>query len=271
MTHIPKRMREVSEGAPASGFFFAEKLKSSKNEFQPRYMTVANDILKRIFEGEYRPGTKLPSMRILAKKFNVSVQVILSALQGLQTLHYVESIAKRGVFVSRNIRPARYYRIGVFVLNQNPFSYSGLLYPLYRAMEEMGYTIVVGTNFDGGLTLKQWASHKHGLDGLIVIGKSTVQERERFSFINLPYIFLGTPVQKELRNDVVPEIKAFLSWFIGECIENPPEDRPVYLFENYAEDAKLSKDDSGEYEPSVIYAPERTDSGEIRVRKLQNS
>ena len=63
------------------GMFFTNEQKHVKTDFLPQYMLVANDIIKKIFDGEYRPASKLPSMRFLAKKYGVSVQVILSALQ----------------------------------------------------------------------------------------------------------------------------------------------------------------------------------------------
>ena len=58
--------------------------------------------------------------------------MILSAFQGLQALNYIESRPKQGVYVSTEIRSARFYRVGVFVMNQNPLAFSGILYPLYN-------------------------------------------------------------------------------------------------------------------------------------------
>lgn len=133
MNAIPKRMRLMPDGHHGRGTLFVEKNRNARAEYSPRYMTVANDIIKRIFDGEYRPGSKLPSMRMLARRYGVSVQVILSAFQGLQALNYIESRPKQGVYVSTEIRSARFYRIGVFVTNQNPLAFGGILYPLYAA------------------------------------------------------------------------------------------------------------------------------------------
>ena len=98
MKNVPKRLRQQQDNTAQRGLFFTEKARSDQSVFSPQYMTVANDIIKRIFDGEYRPASKLPSMRTLAKKYGVSVQVVLSALQGLQSLNYIESIPKKGVY-----------------------------------------------------------------------------------------------------------------------------------------------------------------------------
>lgn len=269
MKPVPKRMRQTQGGnASMRGMFFTNEQKHVKTDFLPQYMLVANDIIKKIFDGEYRPASKLPSMRFLAKKYGVSVQVILSALQGLQALNYVESFPKRGVYVSADIQPARFYRIGVFMLNQNPFAYCGVLYPLYTTLEENGYTMIIGMNFDGGLNLKQWYSHKHNLDGLIVFGSPSAKEVEHFKKIKIPYIFMGTPHEKTVREELIPEGKMFCSWFVNEYITAPPENRPIYLF-GFDPEKQTINDAWADYAPEHFYCAEKDDDGNIiGVKKI---
>ncbi len=228
----PKRMRQVAAGPAQRGMFFTDRVRngSGQTDFSPQYMLVANDIIKRIFEGEYRPASKLPSMRTLAKKYGVSVQVILSALRGLQTMKYITSSPKKGVYVSADIRPQRFYRIAVFVLNQNPMSYGGILFYLNAALEEAGYNMIIGMNFDGGLSLRRWLSVKKNLDGLIILGTLTDKQEAQFRHIRIPYMMMASSIRKTVVPEYEPEIRAFAKWFVEEYIDHPPESRPVYFF-----------------------------------------
>lgn len=226
---VPKRLRQTAESAAQRGLFFTDRSRNSQSDFSPRYMTVANDIIKRIFDGEYRPASKLPSMRVLAKKYGCSVQVILSAFQGLQSLNYIVSYPKRGVFVSSDIRPARFYRIAVFVLNQNPFTYGDILYHLNDELEKAGYSVIIGMNFDGGLTLRHWLSFKRNLDGLIILGTLTDKQENQFRRIKIPYMPMVSAPCPKVTDNIEAEIRTFAKWFLEEYIDAPPESRPMYL------------------------------------------
>ncbi|MBO5959206.1 MAG: GntR family transcriptional regulator, partial [Lentisphaeria bacterium] len=264
MKNVPKRLRQQSENVAQRGMFFTEKARSDQSVFSPQYMTVANDIIKRIFDGEYRPASKLPSMRTLAKKYGVSVQVVLSALQGLQSLHYIESIPKKGVYVSADIRPARFYRIAVFVLNLSPFAYGGILYPLNRALERAGYNMIIGMNFDGGLSLRHWLNYKRNLDGLIVIGTPTQKQVAQFNSIKLPYVLMDTPLMSDVEDADPEEMKAFTKWFIESYIDFPPEQRPLFRYKQ--DDPAADLQGYTDYQPGRIYTTVRSENGELAVQ-----
>ncbi len=254
----PKRLRQAAESSAQRGMFFADRNRNGKQtDFSPQYMTVANDIIKRIFEGEYRPASKLPSMRDLAKKYGVSVQVILSAFQGLQSLNYVKSYPKKGVYVSADIRPARFYRIAVFVLNQNPMSYGGILYHLNTALEESGYCTIIGMNFDGNLSLRHWLSFKRNLDGLIILGTLTDKQDAQFKRIRIPYMMVASQIEKRVNPDYEAELNAFAKWFVDDYIDHPPESRPVYYFrgsDRTEEDLPSISKEWDFYQAEQIYA-----------------
>jgi len=218
-------------------------------------MIVANDIIKRIFDGEYRPGSKLPSMRTLAKRYGVSVQVILSAFQGLQSFNYIESRPKQGVYVSSDIRSARFYRVGVFVMNQNPLVFGGILYPLYNALEKAGYCMIMGMNFDNGLHLKQWISHKRNLDGLIILGTPTAKQLEQYKKIKIPYVYYNAPVTPVIGNDSDTAVAEFAKWFVNTYLDHAPEKRPVFLHKADPVAERNTKNGNlwTEYQPEVIY------------------
>ena len=264
MKNVPKRLRQQQDNTAQRGLFFTEKARSDQSVFSPQYMTVANDIIKRIFDGEYRPASKLPSMRTLAKKYGVSVQVVLSALQGLQSLNYIESIPKKGVYVSADIRPARFYRIAVFVLNLSPFAYGGILYPLNQALERAGYSMIIGMNFDGGLSLRHWLNYKRNLDGLIVLGTPTQKQVAQFNSIKIPYILLDTPLMSDALAADTEEMDAFAKWFMDTYIDFPPEQRALYRYAQPDPAADLKG--YADYQPGKIYTAVRGEDGSLTIQ-----
>lgn len=269
MKSVPKRMNLSGNSSALRGAFFADRHKSSRPDFFPRYMAVANDITKRIFDGEYRPGTRLPSMRILARKYGVSVQVILSALQGLQALNYLRAEPKKGVFVSPDICSGRFYRIGVFVLHENPFDYGGILYDLNNALTRAGYTMIIGMNFDGGLSLKQWVSHKHNLDALLVFGVPAAKEIHHFKRIRVPYLLMGAEPAPEVTEKNIKRMNVFLDWFLNTLLDAGEQARPLFLYDA-PEDAGCPADGGAwrDYRPGKVYGFTRKKDGSLAVRSL---
>ena len=264
MKNVPKRLRQQQDNTAQRGLFFTEKARSDQSVFSPQYMTVANDIIKRIFDGEYRPASKLPSMRTLAKKYGVSVQVVLSALQGLQSLNYIESIPKKGVYVSADIRPARFYRIAVFVLNLSPFAYGGILYPLNRALERAGYSMIIGMNFDGGVSLRHWLNYNRNQDGLIVLGTPSQKQVAQFNSIKIPYILMDTPLMSDALAADTEEMDTFTNWFMETYIDFPPEQRPLYRYAQPDPAADLKG--YADYQPGRIYTTVRGEDGSLTVQ-----
>lgn len=272
MKVVPKRMRQASETAAGRGGFFTEKTKKKQTEFLPQYMNVANDIIKRIFDGEYRPGAKLPSMRDLARKYGVSVQVVLSAFQGMQALHYIETRPKQGVYVSQDIRPARFYRIGVFITRQNPFAYGCVLYHLHACISQAGYNMIVGTDYDGGLSLKQWVSHKHNLDALVLLGTPREKDLERFKRIKIPYVFLAAKPNPKVDETKQPFLKTFTDWFLNTYIDQPATIRPAFLFDRSAESQDWTLySNAMEYQPEEIYGYGKAPDGNLCVIRKKDA
>jgi len=64
-----------------------------------RYRQLAAEIEKRIFEGAYQPGEKLPSLRRLHRQSNLSISTVYQAYQELESSGFVESRPKSGYFV----------------------------------------------------------------------------------------------------------------------------------------------------------------------------
>ncbi|MGW5671401.1 winged helix-turn-helix domain-containing protein [Micromonospora sp. NPDC003776] len=68
----------------------------------PDRQRIAQDIRDKISSGEYRPGTKLPSLREMSAHYNVSAEPVRSALLILQAEGLVEGHQGKGVYVAGN-------------------------------------------------------------------------------------------------------------------------------------------------------------------------
>lgn len=65
---------------------------------------VADILEKEIRAGKFRPGEKLPSMRTLASRFNVSVKVLYEVAIRLEKLGLCRRSARSGIFIPDNFK-----------------------------------------------------------------------------------------------------------------------------------------------------------------------
>ncbi|MBC6458044.1 GntR family transcriptional regulator [Actinomadura sp. HBU206391] len=72
-----------------------------------RYREIADDLRRRINEGEWQPGDNLPRMTDLAAEFNVSRNAVARAVAELENDGLVWAVPRRGTIV----RPAKRRRI----------------------------------------------------------------------------------------------------------------------------------------------------------------
>ena len=68
-------------------------------DIQFKYEALAKDIENNIKSGLYQVGEKLPSIRDLHKKMNVSVVTVNKALEELERIGLIESKPKSGYYV----------------------------------------------------------------------------------------------------------------------------------------------------------------------------
>ena len=64
-----------------------------------RYEEIAADLIKRIQDGEFPPGSRLPSRRVLIEHYGVTEPVIDRAMQILRVKEIIETLPGVGVFV----------------------------------------------------------------------------------------------------------------------------------------------------------------------------
>lgn len=65
----------------------------------PLYAKVADHLKESILEGLYLPGSKIPSVRQLSKKFDVSISTVLESYSLLESQGLIEAKPKSGYFV----------------------------------------------------------------------------------------------------------------------------------------------------------------------------
>lgn len=70
----------------------------------PQYQRVAADLRQRIASGEFPPGARLPSWRLLADQYGVRLGVIERAVGLLRTSGLVVSTQRAGVYVADPVR-----------------------------------------------------------------------------------------------------------------------------------------------------------------------
>ena len=69
-------------------------------KYTPLYLQVKDVILKRLVEGLYKPGEKIPSESVLASDFKISISTVRQALSILVSEGYLEKKQGKGTYVS---------------------------------------------------------------------------------------------------------------------------------------------------------------------------
>lgn len=76
----------------------------------PLYLSISNDFRKKIFNGEWKPGEKLPNQRELAETYQTTVMTIRQSLDILIAESLIEAVHGVGTFVSSNNLFSRNYK-----------------------------------------------------------------------------------------------------------------------------------------------------------------
>ena len=152
---------------------------------------VALKLIEAIRRGKYKPGMRLPGLRVLAEQFDVGRQVALSAVSQLAKKDYVYTVRGSGTYVNPHRKSGLYYRIGLFVNILNPVN-EGRTFTLFaEALEPYGFTLCLGFNFETDLTLEKWFRNKPNLDGLILTGAVRDSLLEFPKKHHIPYVVIG--------------------------------------------------------------------------------
>ena len=195
-------------------------------ELHPLYMTVVEDVIRKIHDGIYRPGAKLPSVRKLAADYGVGYRVVHYAFRALATRHYLYTEPKRGVFVNPGLKTGRFYRIGFVYSGTNPMADGAIMQAVYNCAYEHLYEAVLLDNFRSGENVTELIRRDLHFDGFLVSGdvnEPLLQELRQF---HVPYVVLGNyaisaehpQVRVDLLNQLFRKLTGYFRPFRGKRI-----------------------------------------------------
>lgn len=72
---------------------------------KPLFEVLAEHVERLVLSGSLRPGDRVPSVRVLARQFDVSTNTVLQALARLEAAGVVEARPRSGVFVATALEP----------------------------------------------------------------------------------------------------------------------------------------------------------------------
>lgn len=76
----------------------------SNSSGEPIYEQIVSQIRGNILRGELKEGDALPSMRVLAAQLRISIITTKRAYEELEKAGFVETVAGKGCFVSKQNR-----------------------------------------------------------------------------------------------------------------------------------------------------------------------
>ena len=101
-----------------------------------KYEHVTNAIKERILNGEYKPGSKIPSIQALAKEMQLNADTIIKAYNQLEVEHWIYAVAKSGYYVVNYINVEEEKPPVIDMLTTNPANEVNPYKDFYHCMEK---------------------------------------------------------------------------------------------------------------------------------------
>lgn len=153
---------------------------------------VTDIIRRRINSGQLKPGDRLEPIRVLAEKFSISRQVILSAFDRLASEGLLIKTVGRGTFINPAINEdSNNLKIGFFVQDSEISSHynSSVFIGILEKANECGVGVSWGTNRNDRNAI-DWLAEKNP-DGLLLTGRVTDSLIKKIKATGIPFIVLG--------------------------------------------------------------------------------
>lgn len=166
------------------------EVRSAFSDEMPKYQTIKNDIITMINRGYYKEGQRIDSVRTLASHYNVSIQVIQMAIAELESLEYVCTVPKSGMYVNPQKKSGPFNKIGIFIRKHPIYDQGKILESLGHMIRKYDYIPVVGGDWDEPYTLDEWLDSK-SLDGVFLLGVLEEDDITPLIRHRLPYLVLG--------------------------------------------------------------------------------
>ena len=142
----------------------------SSLEFEPpKYARVVLEIRRRIENGDYTPGSMLPSESQLVREFAVGRTTVVRALQMLQQDGWITREHGRGSFVKGRPGPEpRASRPGLALLDQPESLESVTLVHVGLVEPPAAVVALLGSNGGGRLLSRRWVGVRDGIASELV-------------------------------------------------------------------------------------------------------
>ncbi|UCD28988.1 MAG: GntR family transcriptional regulator [Planctomycetota bacterium] len=170
---------------------------------RPLYRSVADALREQLVKGRLSPGSKLPTVRSLAKQFNVSVITINKALKALENEGRLTCIPAVGAFakttpgdLATNIFPS----ISFFTIEiGNPFTYR-IAAGIEKACHKKGLTLKIhSARYDPKIEKHYLSQYERlGSKGAIILPvavDSNLEALFNLKIRNYPFILLDRPIR----------------------------------------------------------------------------
>jgi DNA-binding LacI/PurR family transcriptional regulator len=146
---------------------------------KPEKATQMIDYLEEsLVSGKYSVGTRIPSIRRLTSKFNLSYGTALRGIDFLCSKGKLEKLSNRGVFVKEYSPETGNDTIKTIAVFMEPYvaeSHCGMCYTAFLGMQEqaskMGYTFLVNPISMKDVSAERIKAMSQGADGVILLNE----------------------------------------------------------------------------------------------------
>jgi len=159
-------------------------LRLDDRQFTPKYLDLAQRLLRDISDRGLKPGDRLGTETELVSRHHLSRATVRQALSVLERDGYVSRRRAQGTFVGRTVEPADEMRLArgtVLVVCSNEqtahlsedFAFATVLRLIERALAKQGFAVQilgVGENFHEDQTRLRRLLHQGRINGICAIG-----------------------------------------------------------------------------------------------------
>ncbi|MCL2852392.1 MAG: PLP-dependent aminotransferase family protein [Defluviitaleaceae bacterium] len=101
-----------------------------------KYLHIANTIKEKIRSGLYKPGSKIPSIKTLAKEMALNTDTIIRAYHQLESEHWIYAVSKSGYYVVKSINTEEDKPLIIDMLTTSPANEVNPYKDFYHCMEK---------------------------------------------------------------------------------------------------------------------------------------
>lgn len=149
---------------------------------QPKYLQLSERLLRRIEEGEWTVGDRLPSETLLAKEYDVAYMTVRSAVSALVEVGRLRRIRGRGTFVVEHREASATPVLGLLLpprwYNLDPFYFPQIVSGFTDRAGELGYRVHLGDRSEPLLEFIRLREHKVSAVACVMLHEADVAEAE---------------------------------------------------------------------------------------------